>query len=277
MRARIGNRMPAVRIVAGLLILAVTVGVLQAVGATSANADRHTVAKRSDLSAPRPVFASIARAGSDRSTGGEAIRNAERAASCKPTTAVAARAGRRAERPEFFVHRHAALALAGRTVAIRGRLKDACAGVRVRLQQRSGHGWRALASARVSRHGHFALTYQAPEAGTAGLRVAFKGGHGLHATTASVGAVTAMHPAVASWYYDYPQLGDACGFHAAYGIANKTLPCGTKVTLSYRGRTVVATVDDRGPYIAGRDYDLGLSTQRALGMTDGVVTLLASS
>lgn len=79
-----------------------------------------------------------------------------------------------------------------------------------------------------------------------------------------------MVPAVASWYYDE---GDtACGFHAHYGVASRTLPCGTQVQLRYGARTVTATVDDRGPYVYGRSFDLGLSTARALGMS-GVVTL----
>ena len=82
--------------------------------------------------------------------------------------------------------------------------------------------------------------------------------------------VVQMTPTVASWYYDE---GDtACGFHAEYGIANKTLPCGTKVTLRYGGRSVTATVDDRGPFIYGRSYDLDQRTASALGMW-GVATV----
>ncbi len=74
----------------------------------------------------------------------------------------------------------------------------------------------------------------------------------------------ALEPYVASWYYD--QGDTACGFHATYGVANKTLPCGTKVTIAYDGHTVVAEVDDRGPYVYGRDFDLGESTAHALGI-----------
>jgi len=83
----------------------------------------------------------------------------------------------------------------------------------------------------------------------------------------------AMIPAVASWYYD--EGNTACGFHAEYGVANKTLPCGTKVRLSYEGRTVLATVDDRGPFVYGRTFDLDQRTAAALGMW-GVATVLCS-
>jgi rare lipoprotein A (peptidoglycan hydrolase) len=41
------------------------------------------------------------------------------------------------------------------------------------------------------------------------------------------------------------------------------------------GRSVVATVDDRGPFVPGRDYDLNQNTAAALGMY-GVETVLAS-
>lgn len=54
----------------------------------------------------------------------------------------------------------------------------------------------------------------------------------------------------------------ACGgkplTHYKYGIAHRSLPCGTKVKLTHErtGKTVTATVVDRGPYGAGdRGYD----------------------
>ena len=53
--------------------------------------------------------------------------------------------------------------------------------------------------------------------------------------------------------------GVACGgtlLPGTMGVANKTLPCGTKVKLRYHGRSVTVPVIDRGPYVAGRDYDL---------------------
>jgi hypothetical protein len=61
----------------------------------------------------------------------------------------------------------------------------------------------------------------------------------------------------------------ACGGrlrHSTLGVAHKSLPCGTKVALRYRGRTVVVPVIDRGPYSHGVSYDLTEATARALGM-----------
>jgi rare lipoprotein A (peptidoglycan hydrolase) len=82
--------------------------------------------------------------------------------------------------------------------------------------------------------------------------------------------VVEMTPAVASWYYDAGNT--ACGFHAQYGVANRTLPCGTKVMLRYGRHSVTATVDDRGPFVFGRSYDLDQRTASALGMW-GVATV----
>jgi rare lipoprotein A (peptidoglycan hydrolase) len=89
----------------------------------------------------------------------------------------------------------------------------------------------------------------------------------------SAGSVVGLEPTVASWYYDAGNT--ACGFHAYYGVANKSLPCGTHVTFEYGGRSVVATVDDRGPFVYGRDYDFNQNISARLGMY-GVATVLAS-
>jgi hypothetical protein len=40
------------------------------------------------------------------------------------------------------------------------------------------------------------------------------------------------------------------------GVAHRTLPCGTKVTFRYNGVTVTTRVVDRGPYVAGRTWDM---------------------
>jgi rare lipoprotein A len=72
--------------------------------------------------------------------------------------------------------------------------------------------------------------------------------------------------------------GVACGgtlMPGTMGVANKTLPCGTMVKLRYRGRTVTVPVIDRGPYVAGRDYDLTTAVKEKLHFP-GVGTVLAS-
>lgn len=49
--------------------------------------------------------------------------------------------------------------------------------------------------------------------------------------------------------------------------AHRSLPFGTKVRVSYRGKTVVVRVNDRGPFIHNRGLDLSLGAARAIGLT----------
>jgi len=49
------------------------------------------------------------------------------------------------------------------------------------------------------------------------------------------------------------------------GVAHKSLPCGTKVTFRYGGRSVAARVIDRGPYVGGREWDLTAALKQKLG------------
>lgn len=162
---------------------------------------------------------------------------------------------------------------AGRTISVRGRLAPDQAGRTVRLMTHSGRRWVTLARTRTGRRGGFDLHYRMPGSGTHWLRVSFRGDRANRGTWAHAGRVTGMVPQVASWYSDGGNT--ACGFHAYYGVANRTLPCGTKVTFAYGGHTVTATVDDRGPYVGGRTYDLNQNVARVLGMY-GVATVLAS-
>jgi hypothetical protein len=162
---------------------------------------------------------------------------------------------------------------AGHFVTLQGRLLPAGAGRVVRLTGQTGGRWTMLARARTHRAGRFALRYAVTATGTTALRVSFAGGRGARASAASAGRIVGLEPTVASWYYDAGNT--ACGFHSHYGVANRTLPCGTQVTFQYGGRSVVATVDDRGPYVYGRSYDLNQNLSARLGM-NGVATVLAS-
>ena len=85
-------------------------------------------------------------------------------------------------------------------------------------------------------------------------------------------AQTANYKAVKATWYGPGLYGNrlACGgklTHRTLGVAHKSLPCGTKVALRYRGRTIVVPVVDRGPYSRGVSYDLTSATAQKLGMT----------
>lgn len=79
--------------------------------------------------------------------------------------------------------------------------------------------------------------------------------------------------AVASVFDAAAEPALACPRRHTLIVAHKTLPCGTKLTFSYRGHQVNAYVGDRGPYIAGREWDLDLPVMRALHFPYGVATV----
>ena len=56
--------------------------------------------------------------------------------------------------------------------------------------------------------------------------------------------------------------------------AHRTLPLGTRVRVTnlLNGRSVLVTINDRGPYIAQRDIDLSYGAARALGMVRRGIT-----
>ena len=60
----------------------------------------------------------------------------------------------------------------------------------------------------------------------------------------------------------------ACGMTLSpktIGTAHKKLPCGTQVTFTYNGRSVAATVIDRGPYRKGYAWDLTKKAAKKVG------------
>lgn len=60
-----------------------------------------------------------------------------------------------------------------------------------------------------------------------------------------------------SWFNDKGKTAEGKElYRGQIGVAHKSLPFGTWVKFTYNGRSTEAPVVDRGPYIAGRTYDL---------------------
>jgi hypothetical protein len=136
----------------------------------------------------------------------------------------------------------------------------------VDLQALGNHGWRTLARARTGARGRFELRYTPIGVGSRQVRVRFTGDPLDLPSGRRLGRLNAYRVANASWYGGGGSL--ACGgtlTSSTLGVANKTLPCGTLVTLRYGGRTVRVPVVDRGPFVAGREFDLTEATKQALG------------
>jgi rare lipoprotein A (peptidoglycan hydrolase) len=89
-------------------------------------------------------------------------------------------------------------------------------------------------------------------------------------------APTGWRTARASWYgpgfYGHTMAGGGNLQRNSMILAHKSLPFGTLVEVSVNGTSVVAPVRDRGPYVRGREFDLGPGVRKALGVW-GVFTI----
>lgn len=80
---------------------------------------------------------------------------------------------------------------------------------------------------------------------------------------------TSTQSGMASYYWQ-PQAV-ACGGRfnpEAMTAAHKSYPCGTRVMVTNKnnGKSVVVTINDRGPFVAGRVIDLSKAAARAINM-----------
>jgi len=156
--------------------------------------------------------------------------------------------------------------LDGRPAIVTGALRPRVAGGAVLLQRLDRGGWRTIARTHTGARGRFVLHYIPRRLVSERIRVLFAGDSRHLPNHRYAGYLSSYRLAGASWYGGGGGL--ACGGYltsATMGVANKTLPCGTFVTLRYGARSVRVPVIDRGPYVAGRDFDLTEATKRALG------------
>lgn len=74
---------------------------------------------------------------------------------------------------------------------------------------------------------------------------------------------------IASYYWQRQRVASGGWFNpSAYTAAHKTLPFGTRVRVTNmnNGRSVVVSINDRGPYVRGRVIDLSRAAAQAVGM-----------
>ncbi|MEA2125664.1 MAG: rare lipoprotein [Solirubrobacteraceae bacterium] len=148
---------------------------------------------------------------------------------------------------------------AGGKAVVRGR---ATPGQRVRLKVRRDGGWTTLRAATVRSDGRFVVRAHPHTPMSVSARVTAGG------RSRRLGRLNVYRYAQASWYG--PGLyGNhlACGgtlTPGTLGVANKSLPCGAKVTIRHGAHVVRVKVVDRGPYAGDREYDLTARTARKL-------------
>jgi rare lipoprotein A len=137
---------------------------------------------------------------------------------------------------------------------------------RVALQLRHGGRWFTLTRARTAPGGSFVLRGRVHRPLSAPARVKLSTG-----ATRALGRINVYRSAQASWYG--PGLfGNRLGCGGTLtagrlGVANKTLPCGHKVTLRHGRHVLRVPVIDRGPYSGNREFDLTAATAHKLGFS----------
>ena len=134
----------------------------------------------------------------------------------------------------------------------------------------------------------FAATLLAGGSATEASARSHRHHHGHHHVAHSSGGASAWRDASASIgsgsgrsfsgmasYY-----GNEAGSQTASGqrfnqnamtAAHRTLPFGTKLKVTHGDRSVVVTINDRGPFIRGRVLDLSTGAARAIGLTSAGV------
>jgi rare lipoprotein A len=152
-----------------------------------------------------------------------------------------------------------------------------------RRGESTGWAWTPTLTTTVSVTGAFDATWDTSQSGRFTVRAAVVSDLATVAAAAPTLTVT-VYPTSKATIYGPGFYGrrTACGAlltRATIGVANRHLPCGTKVSILYGGRTLVVPVVDRGPYANGADWDLTLATAQALGIqgTEQIGTLALSS
>ena len=148
--------------------------------------------------------------------------------------------------------------------------------IEIEREGRATHGeWVPTVSATVGSDGTFAASWHTSQVGRFSVRAVLSSG----TPTASAASATAGPTALTvSVYRDakatiygpgFYGRKTACGIRlrrSTLGVANRTLPCGTEVSLIYAGRELTVPVIDRGPYANGASWDVTMATASALGM-----------
>ncbi|HEX4465939.1 MAG TPA: septal ring lytic transglycosylase RlpA family protein [Solirubrobacteraceae bacterium] len=95
------------------------------------------------------------------------------------------------------------------------------------------------------------------------------------ASAPAPGTVGRVRPTgIATWFGPgFYGKKTACGqtlTPSVVGVANRTLPCGTLVRVTFQGHTLTVPVLDRGPYSHIANWDLTAGAAQALGVTETV-------
>lgn len=144
-----------------------------------------------------------------------------------------------------------AIALIAATVAFGGTVSEASAKSRHHHHSHRHH---------VRHHHHHASAGSLLDANASIAQPSFGGGRSFSG--------------MASYYGNESGSRTASGQRFNQGAmtaAHRSLPFGTRLRVSHGGRSVVVTVNDRGPFIRGRVLDLSKGAASAIGLTSAGV------
>jgi rare lipoprotein A len=188
----------------------------------------------------------------------------------------------------------------GHPLAITGEAPDNDVGQTIDIESARPTGliWTQVATAVIGSSGAFSAQWTpatsaqvdlravlAAGAGSANGSQSTSGGGGLSggrsASTASAAIATApvtipIFRAAKATIYGPGFWGHrtACGqrlTRATLGVASRTLKCGTRVAVFYKGREITVPVIDRGPFANGASWDLTMATAKALDVSETVI------
>jgi len=81
----------------------------------------------------------------------------------------------------------------------------------------------------------------------------------------AVSSIAEARSMLTSWYDHGTVTANGEKFNPnGLTAAHKTLPFGTKLRLKYKGRQITVRINDRGPFIKGRELDLARGAARRL-------------
>jgi hypothetical protein len=159
----------------------------------------------------------------------------------------------------------------GKLARFRGTVAAGSAGRTIAIERfdEAKQAWTIVATTTVAADGSYLARWRARLVGQHRIRAVLQSASQATAASASPElGITVHRPAVATWYGPgFYGHRTACGVKMSrtlLGVAHKTLPCGTKVAVLYKGRRITVPVVDRGPFRRGTSYDLTAATAKAL-------------
>jgi rare lipoprotein A len=116
------------------------------------------------------------------------------------------------------------------------------------------------ASAKSHRHHHRHHAHHAASSSWRDANASVGGGHSFSGMASYYGSESGSRTASGARFNQ-----------GAMTAAHRSLPFGTKLRVTHGGRSVVVTINDRGPFIRGRVLDLSTGAARAIGLTSAGV------